>query len=134
MCNVMKEKLKIPYIKKKGNNTLFIVIRKASTFFGRITIADNEQNGVILDAADKLIFTVRQSLKENPGDAKIKKIITADHEFEGGYGFELTPEETNLPIGTYYYDVGLQRENGEFYHITVPDEFIIKQSMSRKED
>ena len=112
---------------------MFIVVRKASTFFGRITITDKNQNGVILDSADKLIFTVRKSLKDDPDDAKIKKVITADHEFEGGYGFELTPEETDLPIGIYHYDIGLQRENGEFYRIMIPDQFIINSSVARKE-
>lgn len=113
---------------------MFIIIRRASTFYGRINLSDDQHHPVLLEDTDQLIFTVRDSMETDAAEVLIRKVITADREFEGNYGFELTPEETDLPVGTYYYDVGLQRENGEFYHITIPDQFIIKQSISRKDD
>lgn len=77
---------------------------------------------------------MREKYCTNNSDHVIDKTITADHEFEGGYCFELTPEETDIPEGTYYYDIGVQRENGEFYHVCMTDEFIIDPSVTRKDD
>lgn len=110
-----------------------IVIPRSNTYFGRITLTDGA-NTVLLDSTDKMIFAVKKKPNDENEEALIKKTITSDREIEGGYGFELTPEETDLPAGTYFYDVGIQRANGEFYHVTQPDRFIIKQSVSRKED
>ncbi|MED9970004.1 MAG: hypothetical protein UFA98_08355 [Ruminococcus sp.] len=114
---------------------MFIIVRKGSTFFGRIELTDRDQNVVLLEETDKLIFTVRKGYySEEEGNPLIKKVITPDREIEGGYCFELTPEETDLNPGTYYYDIGVQCENGEFYHIDMIDEFIINPSVSRNED
>ena len=113
-----------------------VIVRKASTFFGRIVLSDSEQNGLLLSEQDKLIFSVKKSLNEDDDDQDyvICKVLTADNEFQGGYVFELSPEDTNIPTGRYFYDIAIQRENGEFYHVTIPDEFIIKQSISRRKD
>lgn len=114
---------------------MFIVVRKATTYFFRIRITDGNKNTVLLTDTDKLIFTVNKRLIESNDDPVIKKIMTSDDELEGCYGFELTPEDTaDISTGTYYYDAGVQRENGEFYRIMIPDQFIIKSSLSRKED
>lgn len=110
-----------------------IVIPRSNTYFGRITLTDGT-NTVLLAGTDKMIFAVKKNPDDENEEVLIKKIITSDREIEGGYGFELTPGETDLSPGTYFYDVGIQRENGEFYHVTQPDRFIIKQSVSRKED
>lgn len=111
-----------------------IIIPRASTFFGRIRLNDGQENGVLLTETDKMIFEVRNSPERESGVLFIRKIMTHDDEFEGGYGFELTPEETDIPVGTYYYGVGVQRENGEFYHVIPTDKFIIKKSIPRKVD
>jgi hypothetical protein len=114
---------------------MFIIARKATTYFFRIRIIDENKNIVLLTDTDKLIFTVKKGLNDNNGDPVIKKIMTSDDELEGCYGFELTPEDTaDVSTGTYYYDAGVQRVNGEFYRIMIPDQFIIKSSLSRKED
>lgn len=111
-----------------------IIIPRASTYFKRIRLEDEHKNCVLLTDTDKLIFEVKKNPKDNDSRAYIKKIMTHDDEFEGGYGFELTPEETDLPEGTYCYGIGVQRKNGEYYHVISIDEFIIKQSVSRKDD
>ena len=109
-------------------------MKRASTFFGRIVLTDKENNTVLLTNTDKLFFSVMEKCCDNTGNHVIDKTITVDREFEGGYGFELTPEETDIPEGTYYYDIGVQRENGEFYHVCMPNEFIIYPSVTRKDD
>lgn len=114
---------------------MFIVIRKATSYFFRIRITDDQKNTVLLTNTDKLIFAVKKGLNDSNDEPVIKKIMTSNDELEGCYGFELTPEETaNTPVGTYYYDAGVQRDNGEFYRIMIPDQFFIKSSLARKED
>ena len=114
---------------------MFIIARKATTYFFRIRIKDRQKNTVLLTDTDKLIFTVKKNPDNSNEQPVIKKIMTSDDELEGCYGFELTPEDTaDVSTGTYYYDAGVQRENGEFYRIMIPDQFIIKSSLSRKED
>ena len=126
---------KLLTLRKKGKDTLFIVIRKATTYFFRIRITDDNKNTVLLTDTDKLIFTVKKGLNDSNEQPVIKKVMTSDNELEGCYGFEITPEDTaDMPIGTYYYDAGVQRENGEFYRIMIPDQFFIKSSLARKED
>ena len=114
---------------------MFLVIRKATTYFFRIRITDGNKNTVLLTGTDKLILTVKKNLDNSNEQSVIEKIMTSDDELEGCYGFELTPEDTaDTPVGTYYYDAGVQRENGEFYRIMIPDQFVIKSSLTRKED
>ncbi len=111
-----------------------IIVRKASTFFGRLILWDTCGNGLLLTDGDRLIFSVKKSLDDADEKNIIHKTLDSGDEFEGGYVFELTPEDTDIPIGKYFYDIGVQRANGEFYHATMPDEFIIKQSIARKDD
>ena len=113
---------------------MFQVIRQATTYFFKIRMKDDNGNTVLLTDTDKLIFTVKSSLNDTNEEPVIKRVMTADDELEGCYGFELTPEDTNKPVGKYYYDIAVQRENGELYRIMIPDMFIIKSSITRKED
>lgn len=113
---------------------MIIIVRKASTFFGRIILSDSSGNRLLLTDEDKVIFSVKKSLDDADEDVMIYKVLTVFDEFEGGYVFELSPEDTDIPIGRYFYDIGVQRANGEFYHATMPDEFIIKQSITRRDD
>ena len=106
-----------------------IVIGRTATFFGRILLNDGHGNGVLLTDTDKMMFSVREKPDDEYSPIIIQKTITSNDEFEGGYGFELTPEETNLPTGTYYYGIGVQRKNGEFYHIIKKEPFIIEPSV-----
>ncbi len=112
---------------------MLIIIRKASTFYSKISLSDNHKNPVVLSQGDQLIFTVRKNYDDDQSPPLIRKVIRYDEQIEGGYPFVLTPEETNLPAGTYYYDVGLQCQNGEFYHITMAEQFVVNESISRKE-
>lgn len=51
----------------------------------------------------------------------------------GVYTFTLSADETNIPHGTYFYDIALKLSNGDFYHVTPADQFIVKETVSRKE-
>ncbi len=129
-----QRKEKTPEIIMKGDERLFIIIRKATSVFFRIRITDEKNNIVLLRDTDKLFFTVKKNPDNEMEQPIIRRVLTAEDELEGCYGFELTPADTDKPAGTYYYDAGVQRENGELYRIITPDQFLIKQSVTRKDD
>ncbi len=121
-------------LKNKGVIELFIIVRQASTFYGMINLTNEYLNSITLNEGDKLIFTVKKDYHTNTKEnILISKTLHDYDEIHGGYPFVLTPDETDISSGTYYYDIGLQCSNGEFYHITMTDEFIVKESVSRKE-
>lgn len=117
----------------KGEILMIIIIRKASTFYGKIILTDKNNNRIIISENDKLIFSVKKSLKNNDNDIVITKVLYDYDRLNEAYPFVLSAEETDITSGTYYYDVGLQCSNGEFYHVTTPDEFIIEESIARKD-
>ena len=54
---------------------------------------------------------------------------------EDGYLFSLKPEDTKgLPSDTYYYDIGLQKANGEFYQVIPTGIFKINPAITEKEE
>ena len=118
----------------KGDERLFIIIRKATSVFFRIRITDEKNNIVLLRDTDKLFFTVKKNPDNEMEQPIIRRVLTAEDELEGCYGFELTPADTDKPAVTYYYDGGVQRENAERDRIITPDQFLIKQSVTRKDD
>ena len=113
---------------------MFIIVRRASTFYGRITLTNDNYDGITISEGDKLIFSVKKSLKENNDEILISKTLYHYDQIDGGYPFVLSAEETDLPADKYYYDIGLQCKNGEFYHVIMPDQFIIRESIARKQD
>lgn len=110
---------------------MVIIVRKASTYFGRISLTDSKGKKLLLSEDEKLIFTVKKKLDSS--DIIINKIIHEYDQINETYPFVLNASETDLPTGRYFYDVGLSCKNGEFYHITAPDEFIINGSLARGE-
>lgn len=112
---------------------MVLIVRRGSSFFGRITVRDKEHGRVRLTGDEKLVFTVRRTLENDP-EPVIRCVMTPGDELEGGYVFMLTPEETDIPAGRYYYDIAVVGDNGGFYHITEPDELIVRQTISRKDD
>ena len=112
-----------------------MIVRRASTFYGRINLTNENGDGIILSDSDYLIFSVKKSLKtNNANNIVIHKTLHEYDQINGSYPCVLSVEDTDIPSGNYFYDVGLQCSNGEFYHVTMPDLFIIKESIARKEN
>lgn len=70
---------------------------------------------VLLESGQKLLYGLKRKTCDDFGNCIIYKELTvsdlsSDHT---GYILELTTEETDLPLGTYYFDVALQRADGE---------------------
>ena len=74
----------------------------------------------LLDIGDALYFTVNDVL-ENP-TPKLQKIVT---EFEDNHQaiIRLTSSDTDLPVGTYYYDIELDTADGRVDTIVGPCKF-----------
>lgn len=72
-----------------------------------------------LNEGDVVYFTVNTEL-ENP-EPKIQKVIT---EFQSnGVAIWLTSEDTDIPVGKYYYDVQINTTNGSVDTILGPHKF-----------
>ena len=111
---------------------MFIIVRRGSVFFGKLCLRDEEDSQVELSEDDRIIFTVRKTL--GGGAPLIRRILYPGEEIGGAYPFMLTAQETDLTPGTYYYDAALECANGEFYHLMAPDEFIVSETISKKEE
>lgn len=111
---------------------MFIIVRKGSVFYGKLVLRDEECADVELSEGDRIIFTVRKKL--SGGTPVIRKVLYPGEEIGGAYPFMLDGEETDIAPGTYYYDAALECQNGEFYHLTDADEFIVCETVSEKEE
>ena len=111
---------------------MLIIVRKASVFYGKINLTDKNGNTVVLSDGDELIFSVKKSLATD-SPVIIRKSVSDYDQINGAYLFTLSADETNIPHGTYFYDIALKLSNGEFYHVTPADQFIVKETVSRKE-
>lgn len=105
-------------------------VYQATSHFESIALVDENGTSVTLESGDKLIFTVKAHYT---GDHIIKKILTSDDIFEGEYPFCITPEELDIQPGRYFYDVRLQKANGDFLPIVPKSNFDVLETESRKE-
>ena len=78
-----------------------------------------------------MIFGIKQNYNDN--DYILVKRISASSEDGDGYLISLTPEETNLIVGRYYFDIGLQTAGGDYYMITKCDICEITPAVTQKE-
>lgn len=109
-----------------------LTIRKASDFYAKIRLTSSDGAPVLLSDGDELVFGVKKSLvRESP--VVIRKTLHDYDQMDGSYPFTLTADETDIPCGEYFYDIALQCANGEFYHVTPADSFIVKETVARKE-
>lgn len=105
-------------------------VYQATSYFDSIALVDENGTSTTLSSGDKLIFTVKS---HHTGNYIIKKILTASDIFEGTYPFGITPEELDIPPGRYFYDVRLQKANGDFLPIVPKSNFDVLETESRKE-
>lgn len=106
------------------------IVYQATSYFDSIALVDENGTSVTLESGDKLIFTVKA---HHSGDCIIKKVLTADDIFESAYPINVTPEELDIPPGRYFYDVRLQKANGDFLPIVPKSNFDVLETESRKE-
>lgn len=77
----------------------------------------------ILDEGDTVYFTVNSELEKKP-PALISKAVTDF--IDGGAIIRLTSDDTNIPIGNYYYDIQVNTADGRVDTVLGPAKFKVK--------
>lgn len=85
---------------------------------------ENDEDFYILGNTESIIFTLKD------GDAELiqKTLTSSDYDEDvNGYVLSLTSAETNIPAGTYYYNIVLHRADNENEPVIPLNEFIITE-------
>lgn len=103
----------------KETNQMTIVMKDTAAF-------DIAFDNYSLVAGDKVTFTVaREKESQNP---LIQKVLT---EFDGGMArIQLSAEETNLPKGSYYYDIQVETGDGRIDTVVGPAKFKVVEGVT----
>ena len=103
----------------KETNQMTIVMKDTASF-------DLAFDNYYLVSGDKVTFTVaREKESEQP---LIQKVLT---EFEGGLArIQLSSEETDLPKGTYYYDIQVDTGDGRVDTVVGPAKFKVLEGVT----
>lgn len=103
----------------KETNQMTIVMKDTASF-------DIAFDNYYLVSGDKVTFTVaREKESEQP---LIQKVLT---EFEGGLArIQLSSEETDLPKGTYYYDIQVDTGDGRVDTVVGPAKFKVLEGVT----
>lgn len=103
----------------KETDQMTIVMKDTASF-------DIAFDNYYLVAGDKVTFTVaREKESQNP---LIQKVLT---EFDGGMArIQLSAEETNLPKGSYYYDIQVETGDGRIDTVVGPAKFKVVEGVT----
>ena len=110
---------------------MILTTQKGRTLSVVISVEDADGEPYTLESGDKIRLGVRNV---SGGSKLIYKELTSEDEVDGEYSLTLTPENTNIAVGRYLYDVSLQLSSGELYDIVSADYFIVKDSVTFKGD
>lgn len=107
------------------------IIRGTTNNFS-LSIEDENGEQYTLKDGEKIIFGVKENAESS--DYDIVKTLTSADVADKTYNIRLTPADTaKLPFGRYYFDVGLQTANGDYYMIVPCEEFYICKAVTAKE-
>ena len=107
------------------DNTI-LEIPRGDTFKFTVTYIVDE---IITSLAN---YDMRMGIKKNENDtaALMQATATITTPSSGVGSFELTPDQTNLPSGNYFYDVRIKnRVTGEKYTIVDSERCVIKPTI-----
>lgn len=72
-----------------------------------------------LDSGDRVVFTVAKTLEQEVPELQ----IVVEDFLEGTAIFAITSEDSNLEVGTYYYDIQVNTRDGRVDTIVGPAKF-----------
>ena len=109
-----------------------IIIIRGTTQNLLITITDEVGEIYKLQDGDVLRFGIKRNWQDT--DYGVCKEITSDNLQDDGYIIALAPEDTlNLLAENYYFDVGLQTADGDYYMIIPCSQCVILPAITQKE-
>lgn len=97
-----------------------------------LNIEDENGEQYTLQDGEKIIFGVKSNAENS--DYDIVKTLTSADMVDNAYTIKLIPDDTlGLPFGRYYFDIGLQTADGDYYMIVPCDEFCVCKAITAKE-
>lgn len=106
------------------------IVRGTTNAFG-ISVTNHNGDPYVLENEQFLVFGIKRN--ERDENRVLSKRIT--RLVDGQYYLELSPSDTSdLSIGQYYYDVGLQHGDNIFYNVIESSPFIIKPNITKLGD
>ena len=109
------------------NNQAITMIRGTSATFS-LTIEDESGNPYTLQADEVLRF----GIKTTPTDSQY--IFSVDFnvpDTDGSYSFSISPADTeNLSFGSYWYDVGLQSGEDDYWNVIPASAFYLAYNVT----
>ena len=97
-----------------------------------LSIEDEKGEQYTLKDGEKIIFGVKENAENS--DYNIVKMLTSADIVDGICTIKLTPTDTaELAFGQYYFDIGLQTADGDYYMIVPCDEFCVCKAITAKE-
>ncbi len=107
------------------------IIRGTTNDFS-LSIEDENGEQYTLKDGEKIIFGVKSNAENS--DYDIVKTLTSADMVDNAYTIKLIPDDTlGLPFGQYYFDIGLQTANGDYYMIIPCSQCLILPAVTQKE-
>ena len=76
-------------------------------------LSDDNETVIPFEEGDTIIFSAKKKLNQNNYDIQSEPA----HLVDGSLIIELTPEDTNIALGEYYYDIQLTNVAQDVYTI-----------------
>ena len=86
-------------------------IIQGDSFYLTVTKSDSANGQVEFNNTDKIVFSAKKNLKQLDYDIHSDKIYVVD----GKIILYLSPNDTNIKLGTYYYDIQYTTDNNDVY-------------------
>lgn len=91
----------------------FTINQGDSYYLTVIHVDEDGETEIPFESGDRIIFSARKKLNQKKYDIQSKPASLVDGEFI----IQLTPEDTNVALGEYYYDIQLITASEDVYTI-----------------
>lgn len=89
-----------------------IQIIQGDSFYLTVTKYDDEGDEIMFEEGEEIVFSARRNLKQQEYDIHSEKMTLTE---DGKIILYLSPTDTEVRLGTYYYDVQYKTINKDIY-------------------